>query len=453
MKPSCFAPFYNLNFDVAGNVTVCCYNKSFVLGNVKNNSIAKILESPILREIQQSLAKADFSKGCFFCEQNILAGNGENALLKEYDQYYQSELELLGEFSPKSIELEISNNCNLACVMCYGKYSSTIRKKREGLPPVNNTYPANFAEQLLPYLEKVEVIKFLGGEPFLNPYYFEIWEEVSKINPSIKLVVTTNGTVFNKKIEDLISRLNFEIIISTDSISKENFEKIRVGGNFENFYSNLIRFKDLQQKKGKYIGLTLCPLMVNYSEIPEIIEFCQNENLSIYFNTVVNPIFHSTLYKEENIQFEIIQSWKSKSKLLFGENGHEKLNGLIALQESQIEKSRRRARYLKYLEENKIHPFIINQLKGAFYYDDKCGETNEKIDLPAFERFLESSSVFFEIGIKSENKIVLSEYISSYPNPQFLMKEILTFDIENMIPFFATGTSKSLKTQMQYQFP
>ena len=67
----------------------------------------------------------------------------------------------------------------------------------------------DFVKQLTPFIEKAEEIKFLGGEPFITPIYFQIWDLIAEVNPTVKIVITTNATILTKKVKWLFEKHRF----------------------------------------------------------------------------------------------------------------------------------------------------------------------------------------------------------------------------------------------------
>src|SRR5690606_6216470 len=110
----------------------------------------------------------NFNHRCSVCKTNVENGNHVSVLSKLYDYNYEVQ-----EY-PAVMEFELSNKCNLECVMCKGELSSTIRKQRDKLPPLNTPYDSTFVEQLKEFIPHLKEAKFLGGEPFLIDIYYEI---------------------------------------------------------------------------------------------------------------------------------------------------------------------------------------------------------------------------------------------------------------------------------------
>lgn len=294
----CHAPFVSLNFEQNGNVSACCYNRSFSLGSIPENSIDEIWKGKMANELRNYIKNNDLSGGCFACSEVIQSGNYQGTKAIYYDEFapknnwlksIKNAFQKPGLQMPRLFEFELSNSCNLECIMCNGYFSSAIRKNREQLPPIKNHYGDEFVEQLVPYLSDLTDAKFLGGEPFLIEIYYKIWDKIIQTNPKIKVHITTNGTILNKKTKNYLEQLNAGIVISIDSLNKENYEKIRLNAQFENVLSNIEYFIDYARRKNTYLSFAICPIIQNRYDMPELLQFCNSKNIHIHFNTVWTP--------------------------------------------------------------------------------------------------------------------------------------------------------------------
>ncbi len=295
----CHAPTVNLNFEQNGNVRACCYNSSHILGKWPKQSIKEIWMGDKLKELRGYILKNDLSAGCLTCGKIIQAGNYQGAKTKFYDEFVPGRLDYkikrgLGKLAgniayPKVMEFELSNQCNLECIMCNGYFSSSIRKNREHLPPITSPYDDKFVEELEEFIPHLTDAKFLGGEPFMIDIYLKIWERIRQINPGIRIHITTNGTFLNERIKDLLEGLKVGIIVSIDSIVPDTYRSIRVNGNADKVMENLAYFKKYTLRKKTFLSIAACPMVNNWKELPMLLDFCVLQNIDLYFNAVFYP--------------------------------------------------------------------------------------------------------------------------------------------------------------------
>lgn len=280
-KNCCLAPHSTLNFDSSGKMRVCCYNNTFILGTYPEVSINSAWFNIERHKFIDKLSNQIFPKGCDKCRFQAASNNISNALFTKFNPY-----ENLISDMPIILEFECSSICNFECIMCGGKWSSSIRKNREKLSPLISPYTEAFIEELEPFLKNALVANFLGGEPFLTPLYYKIWDKILEINPEILIYVTTNGSILNNKIKTYLERLNIKIVLSLDSLQKETYEFIRKNGNFESVMSNLSELLDMK----KLSAITFCPMIQNVLELPNIAKLCIANNISLHINTVTSPL-------------------------------------------------------------------------------------------------------------------------------------------------------------------
>jgi MoaA/NifB/PqqE/SkfB family radical SAM enzyme len=287
-KNVCHAPFISLNFDSSGIVTACCANRSHILGKYPENTISEIWYGEKIKELRAALNNFDFSKGCELCFNRIKEGALQNSRLKGYD------VQLDTNIMPVMMEIEISTICNYECIMCGGKWSSSIRKNREKLPPLPTPYDEKFVDDIRPYARTLKYIKLLGGEPFAAPVYYKIIDMLYEVNKDIDIVITTNGSIFNDRIKNILKRgQRIDLCLSIDSLNSETYKFIRKNGDLENVLSNVEIIKDIEKEihHGILKAIAFCPMIQNWREIPDIIQYCkQNNGLMLCLNHVTGPL-------------------------------------------------------------------------------------------------------------------------------------------------------------------
>ena len=285
-KYICYAPFKNIYFNIQGDAAPCWLTFKNP-DSYPEKSIHDIWFGEKYSELRENIKNCDLSGKCSVCNHYIDSGNYITPLAKAYDNEYPEKP------YPVMMELELANTCNLECIMCNGKLSSSIRKNREKQEPYHIPYDDAFVHQLEEFLPHLEETRFNGGEPFLNEIYFSIWEKILEVKPGMKVVIATNGTVMNQRVKDLLERGNFDINLSLDSLVKETYHSIRVNAVFEKTMENIDWFQDYCKRKNTTLCILTNPLRENWREMPEFIHFCNERNLPIWFNTIHRPYEHA----------------------------------------------------------------------------------------------------------------------------------------------------------------
>lgn len=321
-KIICRAPFASLYFHPYGEVSACCLNKSkFSYGKYPEQRIKQIITSTP-RKLQQKHLKANnLLLGCEICQENIVTRNISGILATGY-KYLQIKKHIT------RIDFELSNYCNINCIMC-----ERDKSKKKII------YDYNFIEEIKPYLKKLEFANFIGGEPFVIEIYYKIWDILLKENPNCKISIQTNGTIFNSKIKDLLERGNFYVNISLDALDERLYNDIRKGARLDNVLQNFEKFNSIMQKKNHIMQISVCPMRINWQEIPKLVEFANINNCQIFFNHVDYPGYLSLKYTSPSFLQNIIKHFIDSANYIVVENNisnnnFESLKGLIKLIEN-----------------------------------------------------------------------------------------------------------------------
>jgi len=282
----CAAPFLSMNFEQNGNVTACCYNRTHVLGTYPNDSLSDTWFGRKATELRDALSAHDLTLGCELCLGQLQSRNFSGTRMLQFDHLPAPDPSVP---YPRLMEFELTNVCNLECVMCNGYYSSLIRKNREHLAPLRSPYDGRFVDQLEPFIPHLAEAKFLGGEPFMIQVYHDIWTRFQELNPDITVVVTTNGTILNERVRSLMDALDFRFVLSIDSVVKETYEAIRLNADFDVVMESLHTYLDYLHRKDEPLWMAVCPMRQNWQELPELVEFCNTNGIRLIFNTVLYP--------------------------------------------------------------------------------------------------------------------------------------------------------------------
>lgn len=171
------------------------------------------------------------------------------------------------------LSLEISAKCNVNCIMCsLQKYYDN-----KGLMSLDTL------ENILPYIPHFNMIDLgFSGEPFMNPKILVFLKKIKFVNPDIYVQIITNGTLLSEKvIEELISLKIDEVMISMDGATKETYEQIRKGSNFNLVRNNINLLNRKKQEfdvKKPILTSTFVMMKENYHEIELFMDIINNLN-------------------------------------------------------------------------------------------------------------------------------------------------------------------------------
>jgi len=281
------APLVGMYFWSDGLIAACCYNREQAFGHYPKESLSRIWKSLVRKRLAVDMANDILPDGCSRCAEQVMAGNHGGLLAARFDPLREHLVPGQDAESvlPVTLEFELGTVCNLECVMCDGWVSSAIRKNRERKPPLTSPYDPEFVRQLRPFVPGLRDVKFLGGEPFLNPLNFTVWDLLIELNPSARVHITTNGTVLTERVKHVIEKLKPVLTLSLESMVPENYERIRKGARFSVMRKNL----DWMIEHGGLRSVAVCPIRLNWRDIPGIVSFCNRRGLRVFFNTVWAP--------------------------------------------------------------------------------------------------------------------------------------------------------------------
>lgn len=304
----CRAPFASMYLDQHGSVRACCQNVDHPLGNVTQNSLREIWESSHAQELRQAMLDHDLDRGCAFCKWQVAEGNDALVFARTFDHL---RADSTSPPWPRQLELSMSNACNLQCVMCNGDWSSSIRANREGRPPLPQVYGEQFFDDLRPFLEHVEVVKILGGEPFLGKESLRVMEMLVEMGSTAAVHVTTNGTQWSPRVQRILERLPMVIVVSLDGVDEESYGSIRVGADLATVLENLDRFRQYASEHGTQVNLAHCLMTSNWRGFPDFLRFAEDRGLRAYVNTVTYPNTLSLFHLPPSRLREIVSEYEA----------------------------------------------------------------------------------------------------------------------------------------------
>lgn len=273
-KYLCMAPFSSLFLDYKGNVFACFANKHLLLGKYDTQSIMEIWNSTPLQTLRNSLKNNSFENGCQLCKNKILQ--------QQYTQVYARRYDYLTPSThgfPTSIEVQLSNQCNLNCIMCV--------VSKDNPSQINIPAFRGYLKPIIPYLKYAS---FSGGEPFFINDYFDIWEDIYSLNKNCIISVNTNATILNEKVKAILNKLSFNITVSIDGFTKDTFERIRQHANRDLVYENLDYFAQYTKHKNTFFNVKMCMLNQNIYEFPSLFDYFTKKDIPIILNEVIYPL-------------------------------------------------------------------------------------------------------------------------------------------------------------------
>jgi MoaA/NifB/PqqE/SkfB family radical SAM enzyme len=151
---------------------------------------------------------------------------------------------------PLGIFIEVSNLCNLQCVMC-AEFSSinparqkNIKNIKRGFIDYNHVLAL---EEVLKH--SLEIYLFGFGESTIYPKFLELITYVSKFQ-SVTSFYTNGMLLKDELIKCIVDNSVYEITVSFSGATKSDYEDIYHGGSFDQVLNNLENLKKYKEKTG-----------------------------------------------------------------------------------------------------------------------------------------------------------------------------------------------------------
>ena len=301
----CQAPFTTMNFNQGGRITVCCANRDYAVGFYPQRSLMDIWNGEELKKLRDEMDKFSFELGCQQCSLMLDSANYKTLKIKHYDTEDSTLSEGFDDSYrklkyPYRLDFELSNKCNLECIMCTGVYSSSIRKNRENREPLPEIYETDeFFEELKPFLLNAKRINFFGGEPFLIGTYYKIFDFLLEQKSQTLCYIQTNGTIYNDKIGRYLENLNINLSVSLDAATKEIYEKIRRNAQYDRVISNIEKFREALDKNNKQFFISPIVCTENLFDLKNILDLANKYKAKLYFHHLEYPLMLNLRYADK----------------------------------------------------------------------------------------------------------------------------------------------------------
>jgi MoaA/NifB/PqqE/SkfB family radical SAM enzyme len=174
---------------------------------------------------------------------------------------------------PEKLIFELSQNCNLNCVMC-GFGGSTYDPSRS----FDEKMFQNIAAEK-EFLSNIKEIRLNGrGESTINPRFPELVEKIASIFPSARMSLTSNLMFPNEKVLDIINEKKIDLLVSVDSANKNDYESIRRGSSYE------VLVNRLQKIESCHLIFTL--QKYNIDQILSVGQFARRHRFGFILNVI-----------------------------------------------------------------------------------------------------------------------------------------------------------------------
>ena len=167
---------------------------------------------------------------------------------------------------PTSVQIEVTNNCNLLCIHC-GRTNLSNLESIGGM--TLDKFQHVFKQ--FPHLRSVSL--FGHGEPLMAGDLFPILDWIRETKgPRFKVSITTNGILLkNQKQVDKMVEAGVRLTVSLDATTPEVYEATVVAKSFHKVINGMERLKKAVDEQGYKWALNFVIMNENVEQISDIV--------------------------------------------------------------------------------------------------------------------------------------------------------------------------------------
>ena len=292
----CRQAFEYVQIEVGGGINICCPDllECPPFGSLRRDDFQSIWNSERAKIFRLSIMNHTYAlcrhQNCYYLDSY------------EPDMSDKIYEKIERPVSKLKVSVNIDGSCNLRCSSCRNTIQNIRGKEKEEARWLSE----KIQKEIIPFTECLYVAGY--GEVFVSKIYQQMLHNIAYI-PHLGL--QSNGLLFSENyIRQLAEKCDsLSIFISIDAASRETYEKIRRGGNFEKLMNNLFTIRSL-----RLAGV------ISYFEIAFVLQYENRKEIADFIRL-------GTQLQVDNIAFTKINNWGTYSEeefekiSLFHENG------------------------------------------------------------------------------------------------------------------------------------
>lgn len=274
----CTVPFEHFGVLPDGNVVLCCdtwMQGNIFVGNVYKQSFQEIWNSPVAKEIRESVTDGTFSRCTGKCPALVC-----NRLTRRKDVRFSLRDAVDNPtrdlpVHPTYIKLNNDCSCNLFCRSCRRERFMADSKTSDSIAETN-------MRVIYPLLEHAEILDMLGtGEALTSKACLKLLTSLdAKRHKHLQIHMLSNGMLLDEKGWErlkAIHELRVWLNISIDGGTKGTYENLRRGGDFDKLMSNLNFISQLRRsQRVERFNINVTVQKDNYRELPALAQIARD---------------------------------------------------------------------------------------------------------------------------------------------------------------------------------
>jgi MoaA/NifB/PqqE/SkfB family radical SAM enzyme len=285
----CNLPSSHIKVNVIGEVTMCCYQEHSLLGNLLDEPIEDIWNSPLAKDIRRVTYEQKLHPCCESWNACPFVGMKLKAREKSYVHPYL----------PTSVEIDLPNShCNIggtkpsaenpACIMC-PRNDPWVQASPDFT--VDNTDRIIDAIRcLMPTLRELTILGV--AEPFWKGLIFDVMKKLdfNSYKDNVSFWTFTNGSLCNERVmqQYLLSVSQSKLSFSIDAATPETYIAIRRLNFFDTIKRNIAQYAKIKGDN-HFINVQNTISTMNAHEMPMMVDYAWDVHAdSLTFNPVHN---------------------------------------------------------------------------------------------------------------------------------------------------------------------
>jgi organic radical activating enzyme len=303
--PVCIRPWFH--FGIGWNTfSACCASYSLDFGNVKDTSYNVHIKKEIFNHesylyMRKGLLDnmggggVELPEPCKTCSQKYGVGSMPQLQEQEIDMLMQIDdnrqrqraasnynyavasifrKDTIVDYMPVHAVVTCGSACNIKCKFCYNCLMDY------------NPDPVDILKILDKIHETLIYCQLTGGEPLVTKAGRALLKRFAEGTYKFAVRLGTNAQFVDF---DLLRPVNLaDVQISTDGATKQVYETVRIGGDFDDLISNVKKFVDLKKEKPFLkISTNFTVTSDNYMDIPEAVKLYEDLGTFTMFGLVM----------------------------------------------------------------------------------------------------------------------------------------------------------------------
>lgn len=256
---SCTWLDHGVKIDTDGKYKFCCISKDNTQYNIADMTVEEYKNTSEVIQAKQDLLDKNYHEFCESCkikeELGMISKRYLSTNAKGIEAIKLRKTWIDPGKGVTHFDLALGNACNLKCISCWPRSSSSIMKEsieHEGnkihyldiTPEINNWITEENLNKILNH--EVKRIEITGGEPMMVKHLVYL---LKKLDSTVEIELTTNGTIWNPAVIKELKRFtNLSILVSLDVIG-EKAKYVRTGSDWNVIENNIRKYRQFADVK------------------------------------------------------------------------------------------------------------------------------------------------------------------------------------------------------------